>query len=122
MENIWVDFSTTSLNKRIAKFFAGRKGTIFIIKLNDNFPHPHAYISTISKHPTEQEVILLPFFRFKEVSREIIEETTYIEIEQDPNFEPFDEQTIEQKRKSQFMFPCLIINNFVNSKTIPKLY
>jgi hypothetical protein len=53
----------------VAKECARNEGTIFEIKLNDISPHPHASISTVSKYPDEEEVVLLPLFRFKEVSR-----------------------------------------------------
>jgi hypothetical protein len=65
----------------VAKECARNEGTIFEIKLNDKFPHPHACISTISKYPEEDEVVLLPLFRLKEVSRREEESLTYIVIE-----------------------------------------
>ncbi len=57
------------------------KGTIFEIKLHDKFPHPHAYIKTISQCEDEEEVLLLPFFRFQEVSRKEEDQIIYIQVE-----------------------------------------
>ncbi len=80
-QNFWVAFSSSSLRKEIAKNFTQGKGTIFKIKLHDKFPHPHAYLVTISQFNREYEVLLLPFFRFKEVSRKQEDQITYIRVE-----------------------------------------
>jgi dTDP-4-dehydrorhamnose reductase len=52
-----------------------------ICMIDDKFPHPHASISTLSKYPEEDEVILLPLFKFKEVSRREEGDLTYFSIE-----------------------------------------
>ncbi len=65
----------------MAKECARNEGTIFEIKIDDKFPHPHASISTLSKYPEEDEVILLPLFKFKEVSRREEGDLTYFSIE-----------------------------------------
>ena len=76
----------------VAKDCATSEGTIFEIKLDEKFPHPHARISTLSKYPEEEEVVLLPLFRFKEVSRREEGRLTYILIEQDQSIENFDKE------------------------------
>ena len=90
IQDVWVTFTSTFSKVSIAKEFARNEGTIFEIKLNDNFPHPNASISTISKYSEEDEVVLLPLFRFKEVSRREEGALTFIQIEQDEFFEAFD--------------------------------
>jgi hypothetical protein len=49
---------------------------------NDD-PHPHASISHLSVYPHEKEVLILPFFKFKEIGRTIDKNLTYIRLQQD---------------------------------------
>ncbi len=51
-----------------------------MIKLSHNAPHPHAKISHLSEYKHEKEVLLLPFFPLREVSRRDEGNLTYIEV------------------------------------------
>ena len=92
IQDVWGPFTSTFLKFSVAKEFASNEGTIFEIKLDDKFPHPHASISTISKYPEEDEIVLLPLFRFKEISRREEGNLTIIMVEQDACVEPFDKE------------------------------
>jgi hypothetical protein len=55
-------------------------GTIYEIRLSDKSPHPHASIEKISKFAYEKEVLLLPYFPLKEVSRRNEGDLTFIQV------------------------------------------
>ena len=76
----WSAFSSTSLNINVARGFAGSNGTIFEIRLSQTEPHPNASISNVSAYPSEEEVLILPFFPIKEISRKDDGDLTYISL------------------------------------------
>lgn len=61
------------------------------IFLNENIPHPHADISTLSTYTDEMEVLILPFCPIKEIKRKKskkLDHVEYIYVEQDIHAAP----------------------------------